>query len=128
MNDSNRKTKFLQGDTFANLLGIEIEEASGGEAKATMLIGPEHYNGHGSIHGAVIFSLADITFAAACNSEVSAIGVQADIRYLAKPQEGRLRARAFEASASRKLANYQVDISDDAGKLVARFAAAAYRF
>ena len=128
MTDIDRKTKFLENDTFANLLGIDIEAVGGGEAKATMVIGPEHYNGHGSVHGAVIFSLADITFAAACNSEVSAIGIQADIRYLAKPEEGRLYARAFEVSGSRKLANYQVDISDEAGEIVARFTATAYRF
>ena len=128
MTDSKRKEKFLNNDTFANLLGIEIEQVGGGEAQATMLITRDHYNGHGSVHGAVIFSLADITFAAACNSELSAIGVQADIRYLAKPEQGRLNARAFEVSASRKLANYQVDISDEAGAIVARFTATAYRF
>lgn len=119
MTDRNRKDNLLSNDTFASLLGIEIEQVGGGEAKATMVIKPDHYNGHGSVHGAVIFSLADITFAAACNSEVSAIGVQADIRYLSKPEEGRLHARAFEVSASRKLANYQVDISDEAGEIVA---------
>lgn len=128
MTDNERKKTFLDNDTFASLLGIEMEHVGGGEARATMVITPDHYNGHGSVHGAVIFSLADITFAAACNSEVSAIGGQADIRYLAKPEEGRLHARAFEVSASRKLANYQVDISDEAGAIVARLTATAYRF
>ncbi len=125
---STSPSEFLEKDSFARLLGIEISEMGQGQAQSRMNITENHLNGHGSVHGAVIFSLADVTFAAACNTEVSAIGVQTDIRYLAKPEGKVLLAQATQLSASRKLGNYQVDVSDEAGTLVARFSGTAYRF
>jgi uncharacterized protein (TIGR00369 family) len=43
----------------------------------------EHMNALGGVHGGVIFSLADIAFAMACNAgDAPYTGLQADIRYM----------------------------------------------
>lgn len=124
-----KRTAFIEKDKFAGLLGVEMEEGVDGSAVVcTMVINEEHLNGHGTVHGAVIFSLADVTFAAACNSEKDAIGIQADIRYMAKPEGGMLRAKAYELNASNKIANYQVDVFDGMNTKIAQFSASAYRF
>ncbi|MDD9893311.1 MAG: PaaI family thioesterase, partial [Gammaproteobacteria bacterium] len=73
-------SEFIAKDSFATLLGIEVISAENGNAVAEMTIKPEHHNGHGTVHGGVIFSLADIAFAAASNSNATAIGIPADIR------------------------------------------------
>ena len=60
--------EFLQGDKFALLAGVELLETGNGYAKARMEIKPEHLNGGGVCQGGAIFTLADLTFAAATNS------------------------------------------------------------
>lgn len=83
-------------------------------------------NGIGNVHGAVIFALADIVFGTACNQEQSAIGIQADIRYLAKPKGDKLFAEVKLVSNSRRLGTYQVFINDEASTLIAQFTGTAF--
>lgn len=122
------KSHFVAKDTFAKLLGIEITHVEPGAAEAQMTITSDHHNGHGTVHGAVMFALADVAFSAACNEASSAIGVQTDMRFFAKPDGNQLFARAEEVSASRKLAHYQVQIFDQTKQHVAQFTGMVYRF
>lgn len=122
------KGNSINQDKFAQHLGICVLKAEGGEAIAEITIKEEHVNGLGTTHGAIIFALADIAFAAACNSESDAIGLQADIRYLNKPEGKKLIAHAYELNASRKIGNYQVDVLDETEQKVAQFSGIAYRF
>jgi acyl-CoA thioesterase len=48
--------------------GLVIEEAREGYSRVRMLLRPDMANGHGIVHGGMIFSLADSAFAYACNS------------------------------------------------------------
>src|SRR5690606_35114018 len=85
-------------------------------------------NGLGTPHGAVIFALADIAFACACNaSETSYIGLQADIRYLNRASGDELIAHAELVGASGRLAHYQISVNDALGNRVALLSASAYR-
>lgn len=61
------KAYFVQ-DSFARLLGVELLSAQDGQACVTFFASSEHCNGLGGVHGAVIFALADIAFAVACNT------------------------------------------------------------
>ena len=72
---------YIESDVYAKQIGIEVLELSPVDALCKLKINCSHLNGIGSVHGAVIFSLADITFAVACNARQMAIGMQADIRY-----------------------------------------------
>ena len=114
--------------TFAKLLGIEITHVEPGQAEAQMRVTSDHHNGHGTTHGAVMFALADIAFSAACNEASTAIGVQTDMRFFAKPTGDMLFAKASEINASRKLAHYKVDIFDASEQCVAQFIGMVYRF
>lgn len=59
-------------DGASSALGIECLEVSClnglGAAKARMRVRPDMVNGHDLCHGGLIFSLADSTFALACNA------------------------------------------------------------
>lgn len=57
-----------QQDPFATALGIEIRHVSFDTAQADLEIQPHYCNVLGTVHGGGIFTLADASFAAVCNS------------------------------------------------------------
>lgn len=117
---------YIEKDAYAKSLSIKLNQVGEEFTLAEMTINESHMNGVGSVHGAVIFALADIAFAAACNQEQSAVGIQADIRYLAKPTGNKLLAEAKLISSSRKFANYQIAIKDEMNTLIAQFSGMGY--
>jgi len=123
-----KNESYIVNDTFAKNLGVTLVSAENGSSRCELTMGDEHKNGLGSLHGAVIFALADVAFAAACNSVQASIGMQADIRYLNRPLGTVLIAEAHEISGSNKIAHYQVNVSDDKGSNIAQFTGMAYRF
>lgn len=119
---------YFNGDKYARNLGIKLIKTETDYAVCEIDINESHKNGLGSLHGAVIFSLADITFAAACNSSQASIGIQADIKYLNKPKGNKLIAEASAVSGSKKIGTYQVKVTDSEGTAVAQFSSISYRF
>lgn len=120
-------TSYIENDKYAKNLGIELVKVDTEFARCELEINDNHKNGLGSLHGAVIFALADIAFAAACNTVNASIGMQADIKYLNKPESNRLIAEAKVMSASNKIGHYQVCITDSEGNHIAQFSSIAYR-
>ncbi len=126
--DLNDLDNFITRDAFAKYLGIEVVEFSKGAATARLDIQEHHLNSHGTVHGGVIFSLADSVFAVASNShEGLAMAINVSISYFKAVKNGTLTAIATEESINQKLATYLVDISDDAGNRVALFLGTVYR-
>jgi len=58
----------LSEDRTCELLGIQVESAAAGRARARMRVRPDMVNGHAIVHGGLVFALADTTFACAVNS------------------------------------------------------------
>ncbi len=115
-------------DAFSTVLGVVFVESSFDRAICQLGIGNEHYNALGGIHGGVIFSLADIAFAAACNAgDGCYIGLQAEIRYISTTRDKTLTATARRVGSSKRLTHYQVHIEDGQGKAIALFTSTAYR-
>ena len=118
---------YFEKDLFARELGIELVEISPGAARVRLPISSRRLNGLGTTHGALIFALADVAFAAACNSHgQTAIGIQANIAYLTAAGDGPLEARAREISRGRRLATYEVRVLDSDERQVAAFQATSY--
>ncbi|MBU8893976.1 phenylacetic acid degradation protein [Corallococcus sp. H22C18031201] len=118
---------YFEKDLFARELGCELLERGQGVARVRMPAASRRLNGLGTTHGALIFALADIAFATACNSHGQvAIGVQANISYLTGANDGPLEARARELSRGRKLATYEVRVVDAEERQIAAFQATAY--
>jgi acyl-CoA thioesterase len=118
---------FFQRDQFARETGIELLEAAPGRARAVLTLDSRHFNSVATVHGGVIFTLADFAFAVAANSHGSvAMAIQCSISFLKAARQGRLFADAREISRSPKLASYQVDVTDEEGSLVASFQGMAY--
>jgi acyl-CoA thioesterase len=119
---------YFARDHFAAHVGIALLEVTEGRARACMVIQPCHLNSLGTVHGGAIFALGDLAFAAASNSHGSvAVGISVSISYVKAATGGTLHAAAREVSLNPRLATYTVDISDDAGDMVALFQGMVYR-
>ena len=119
---------FRERDRFAQHCDIELLEVGEGRALARMSLTERHLNGVGTAHGGAIFTLADLAFAAACNSHGTlAMAVNVSISYLKAVRVGTLTATAEELSCGARLGTYTVRITDAAGDLVAIFQGMAYR-
>ncbi len=58
----------LREDKATHGLGIALDNVGPGTARMSMTVRPDMVNGHGICHGGFIFTLADSTFAFACNA------------------------------------------------------------
>ena len=120
--------KNVKNDKFAQLLGIEILEASPGYALVKMNIEDTHKNGINIVQGGAIFTLADYAFAIASNADGSTtVGINASISYFKAPQGTFIRAEAREESKNKKICGYKVEIKDEDGTLIASFSGLGYR-
>jgi acyl-CoA thioesterase len=118
----------LEGDRFSAQAGIELLTLAHGHATAKMTLTPQHLNGLQTVHGGAIFTLADFTFAAACNSYgTMAVAINVSINFMKAASTGTLWAEAREVSKNFKIATYTVEVKDDSGDLVATFQGLAYR-
>lgn len=119
---------FFRKDRFAEHVGIEVLSAEDGRAKARLRLKDHHYNGIGLIQGGVIFTLADLAFAAAVHSRGRiAVAVHCSISYLKAAKGDLLHAEAEEVSCGPKLAVYIIRITDASGDVIALFEGTAYR-
>jgi len=117
-----------QNDQFAKHTGIKLIAMSKGSATAVMKITKKHLNAVNIVQGGAIFTLADLTFAAASNSYGNiAVAINASISYMKAVGEGTLTAKAREVSRNPKLASYTIAITDDSDDLIATFQGMVYR-
>jgi acyl-CoA thioesterase len=116
------------GDRFAAGVGIELVEVREGFARARLAIAPGHLNAAGVVQGGVVFTLADLAFAAAANSHGTvALAVSANVTYVKAVRTGVLTAEAREEALSRRLSTCTVRVLDEGGELVAVFGGTAFR-
>jgi acyl-CoA thioesterase len=124
----NQIKTFFRQDKFAEHVGIELLDVSEGYARAALDIKPHHLNAVGILHGAAIFSLADLVFAVASNSHGSvAVAINANISFVKAISSGRIVAEATEVSRNAKLASYTIRITDEQEQLIALFQGMVYR-
>ncbi len=125
---SDDMARFFEKDRFAQYNGIELLEAADGHARSAMRVTDNHLNGLGMVHGGAIFSLADFAFAAASNSRGNmAVAINVSISFMKAASSGTLYADARELTRNHKLGTYTIDVTDDAGDLVAVFQGMVYR-
>ena len=100
-------------DDASSGLGMEIVEIKAGEATLAMTVQPHMVNGQRIAHGGFIFTLADSTFAFACNSRNDrAVAAQCQITFIRPGKLGdRLVAVAREISRSGRSGIYDVRVS-----------------
>ena len=115
-------------DRASKGLGMSVVAIAPGSAIMTMTVCEDMLNGHEICHGGFIATLADSSFAFACNSynELTvASGFTAD--FLAPARLGDvLTARCTEVSKSGRTGVYDADVTNQRGERVAVFRGRSY--
>ena len=119
---------FIDQDRYAHYLGVEICQWGEETARAKLVLKEHHLNSVNTVHGGVIFSLADSAFSVASNSHGTvAVAIQVCISYFRAVSGGTLYAEAREVSRNPKLATYMIEVTDDSGSLLGVFQGTVYR-
>jgi acyl-CoA thioesterase len=112
-----------EADACSRALGFELVEVRAGYACMRAAVRPDFLNGHQICHGGLIFTLADSTFAFACNSyNVNTVASGCSIEFLRPVRGGDvLTAEAVEQTISGRTGIYDIRVTNDIGETVAMF-------
>jgi acyl-CoA thioesterase len=104
-------------------LGMELLACEPGRAVMRMRIDERHLNGHRICHGGFIFTLADSTFAFACNSRNrSTVAAGASIEFLQAVHAGDvLECEGVEPFQRGRQGVYDMKVTNQRGETVALF-------
>ena len=126
--DTQALKDFFLHDEFARQNGIEIVEIAEGYARTQVRIEPRHLNAGGFVQGGLLFTLADLAFAAATNSHGTlTVTSTANITFVRGAKSGIISAQAQELVNHHHLPFCEVRVTDEAGNLLAIFTANGYR-
>ena len=108
-------------DRASTGLGMRLDHVAPGEARMSMPVTEAMVNGHGICHGGFIFTLADSTFAFACNSHGDrAVAQHCNITFLRPAHRGEmLHAHAMERSRAGRSGIYDVQVTAADNRIIA---------
>ena len=115
------KLKATRNHGFIKAIGFDLAEVREGYARGELEITPEHANPIGSVHGGVIFSMADSVGGAAASSYNRWVtSVSGNINYLNPAMNcKKLIAESREIKNGKKIYVCEVTITDEAGRVIA---------
>ena len=108
---------------FIKLVGLRIEQASGDRVVLTCPVTPDLHQPFGLVHGGVYATLAET--AASVGGSLwfgdrgKVVGVSNHTDFLRAVRRGELRAEATPLSRGRTTQLWQVEITDEQGRLIA---------
>ena len=116
-------------DVASQALGMQLLAVGPGTATMTMTVRADMCNGHATCHGGLIFTLADSTFAFACNSyNHNAVALGCTIDFLAPAREGDLlTANARVRQQGSRAGVYDITVTKQDGSEIALFRGKSYR-
>lgn len=116
-------------DFASQALGIALEEIRAGYARMRMIVRKDMVNGHDICHGGFIFTLADSTFAFACNShDHVTVAQSASIEFLAPGRLGDvLTAIGEERNIRGRNGVYDISVVNQRGEQIALFRGKSFR-
>ena len=105
---------------------VKIEEAREGYARCSLTLTPLHRNAMGAVMGGVMFTLADLAFAIAANSQSLAnnqplqwVSLNSSIHYLGQTQGNTLVAETICVKQGSSTCVYTISIHDENDKPIA---------
>ena len=120
--------KIMEAEPYAQFIGMKLKNFGPGTATAELVPTKNMLNAHNTVHGAILFSLADYVFAVASNSYgKTAVGVTTTMNFMSAAFPGeKITAVAREDKRNHRLGWYNIEISN--GKeLIATMQAMVYR-
>lgn len=116
-------------DRFAKSIGAQLTEVREGYACAELTVEEHHLNGAGVCQGGVMYTLADLSFAAVANSHgILSLGISNTITFIKSAHLGeRIKAECTELANHHKLPYCDIKISNGHGETLAIMTGLAYR-
>ena len=126
MSLTHKAAEKFANDLFATqATGAKLVEVGEHYAKCTLDIQPKHRNAMGGVMGGVMFTLADLAFAAAANSRnieagepLSWVSTNSSIHYLSQPKGNTLTAETQSIKTGRNSCVFNINIYDEQHALV----------
>lgn len=117
------ESMFAVDTATKDTMGMEILVCEPGRAVLRMPVQALHLNGHQICHGGFIFTLADSTFAFACNSyNKAAVAAGCSIEFLKPAKLGDvLTSEGVEQTLSGRHGIYDIRVTNQHGDTVAMF-------
>ena len=121
--------KLNTSDRFAYTIGAQLVEIREGYARAELTVEERHLNGANVCQGGVMFTLADLAFAAMANSHgILTVGVSNNITFIKSAKLGDcIKAECAEQINHHKLPYCDMKITNQEGEELAFMTGLAYR-
>ncbi len=133
MSDETRQAAIdahIQDDAFARFLGAAVTIVAPGYSRVALTVTEQMTNFHGITHGALVFALGDLAFAAASNSRGQvAVALNVNICFLNPSKVGdHLVAEATEVNLGGRTGLYEITVVEEkTNTLIARSQDLVYR-
>ena len=122
--NQDRPKRARPSSPVSDLLGIQDGISDSGTGSVSMLIGPEHLQDAGIVHGGVIAALADTAFFQAVRSLLKlgerTTTIELKINFLAPASKGKLTATAKVISSENRLVVAEMQVTDPGHALIAQ--------
>lgn len=120
--------EYFKNDKFAYNSGMVLEDLGEDFSLCSMELDDRHLNANGGIMGGVMFTLADLAFAALSNNiHKPTVAQQVSINYLSAPKGKTLKARAELVKNGRSSTIIQVRVTDETGRDIALFTGTGFK-
>ena len=120
--------EYFKNDRFAYENGMGLVELDDEHSLCSLELTERHFNANGGIMGGVMFTLADLAFAALSNQlHRPTVAQQVSINYLSAPKGKKLYARAELIKSGRSSTIIQVTVTDDKDTKIALFTGTGYK-
>jgi len=101
-------------DPFGTLLGIDMYERGDGYSRGRVVVRPQLMNPHGTLHGGVMYSLADQSMGAAVYTKLEAgescATIEIKMVYIAAVREGTLDCETRVINKGRRVAVLESEV------------------
>ena len=116
-------------DKFAKSIGAQLTEVREGYACAELIVEDRHLNGAGVCQGGVIYTLADLAFAAVANSHgILSLGISNTITFIKSAQLGEtIKAECTEQVNHHRLPYCDIKVTNEQGEILAIVTGLGYR-
>lgn len=121
--------KLLSQDAFSQWMGVEILEAKENYCLVSMPIKSDMINGLKTVHGGVIFALADSALAFSSNTKGdAAVALNCYINFMKAVRLGDvLTAESILLNETRKTGVYEISVKNQDNDLMASFRGTVYK-
>lgn len=127
-NNIEEAKKHFEGDKYAVMTGVELEELTDEYSLASLTLSDIHMNANGVIMGGAIFTLADFAFGTLSNNiHKPTVSQQVSINFLGAPKGKKLFAKAVCKKNGIRTIVINIDITDNTGRAVAQFIGTGFK-